>query len=730
MTPTTRIRIIWIVLAILVILAGLAAASPYLINTRVVKKQISKQVSEWMGLPVRVRGEPVVTVFPFLTIKLKDVRVSSNLGPGNPPLIIMDTLKSEMYWLPLLLGNFEVRRFNLVRPTFHLHERADGQTSWDLEKGTLFSPQKTSEGGLHLSEIKLGRFNINGGKARYINDRTGRDESFDEIDLAIVWPSTDRAATVEGTVEWRDRPIAIQARSDKPMELFASGLSPMSLSVQSELFSASLEGSAATMQDLQLEGDVVLQTPSLKDLLVWLDYPFKPMQAMGPASIKARANMVGASVAFADMALTLDDNRADGVLQLDFRRERGLIQGTLAYDGLDLSPYLQQFGGGKGLYEAPLSPQDLGQMDIDIRLSANSLKLGRVQLGRTAASLVTRNQQLSFSIGEAFAYGGRLEASLDMRPAKNDPSCLVGHLRAKANGILAGTLSSELVGEPFVTGTAIAEIDIQGEGKSPKESFEKSSGSLSMVLTDGSFNRFNLTSMQDAFVTGEEIEPDALYEGGTRFDVLSILGALADNRIQIEGLRMTAGDLALLGSANVNLTDGMLDFPGTLAQYRSSDPSTHSTEAPRQQYPFHLAGHYLQPSLVELKEEEKKQGSEPEKVSVPGVPDIAPDMVTPASKPEMKPEASPETMGDQEQAPDSTTEKPDSGSKSPEMTSDDTDEPSKLSETQNGRPDGKGGQTNSSETTLPDALGDAARDALQLPEKGIGLPNPLALPDN
>ena len=57
-----------------------------------------------MGLPVTVRGEPVVTVFPYLTVKLKDVEIASGLGGDEPPLVSTQTLRAEMYWLPLLIG--------------------------------------------------------------------------------------------------------------------------------------------------------------------------------------------------------------------------------------------------------------------------------------------------------------------------------------------------------------------------------------------------------------------------------------------------------------------------------------------------------------------------------------------------------------------------------------------------------------------------------------------------
>ncbi len=636
MTPTTRIRIIWIFIASLVILAGLAAATPYLINSRLVKNQISSQISSWMGLPVTVRGEPIVTVFPYLTVKLKEVEVGSNLPGEQAPLVSMDVLRAEMYWLPLVLGEFKVRRFSLINPQFSLVRRADGERSWDLEHGTLLAP-KGQGTGLSLSDISLGRFAISGGKARYADEISGRDEVFDDINLSVIWPSTGRAASVEGKFTWREEDIALEANSDRPMELITGGLSPLNLAIQSDRFSAQLDGTAATLSDLQLEGDFSFETQSLRKMLTWLGFELAPGENLGAASISGRANMVGASASFSEMALKLDDNQADGVLQLDFRRERGLVQGTLAYDQLNLSPYLSRLEGGPSVLERSLSPKDLGRMDIDVRLSANSLSLGAVTLGRTAASLVTRNQQLSLSIGEAFAYGGRLEASLEMRPSKTQTDHLVTVMRAKANGISAGTFAREISREPYVTGTALAEIDIQGEGRTLQETIRNAAGDLSMVITEGSMSHFNLEVMLDALQAGTDVEPDAIYEGGTRFDVLSVRGQVGENKIELGGLRLTAGNLALAGSAALSVDNFELDFPGTLAQYRSADPGTHSSEAPEAEYPFRLAGPLTQPILTQGNEQpqsgDKGNGNG---VSVPGVPDMAEDMEKELTKPQQE----------------------------------------------------------------------------------------------
>ena len=229
------------------------------------------------------------------------------------------------------------------------------------------------------------------------------------------------------------------------------------------------------------------------------------------------------------------------------------------------------------------------------------------------------DKQMSLSISEAFAYGGRLEASLEVRRSKAEADQMSGHLRAKANGILAGTFAREMVGRDFVTGTALAEIDLQGEGQQLGQIAKSANGDLSLVVTDGGLSNFNLDSMQNALETDGGVEPDALYEGGSSFDVLSIRGRIAEEKLQIDGLRVTSGKRALLGKAELNLLDMVLDFPGTMALYRSNDPTTHSTEEPIKKYDFYLKGPIAQP-LLTLHKAGDAPVSDTKDILVPGVP--------------------------------------------------------------------------------------------------------------
>ncbi|SFO08857.1 Uncharacterized protein involved in outer membrane biogenesis [Cohaesibacter marisflavi] len=623
MTKTIRIRILWSLLAFLVVIIGLVLATPYLINTKVVKKQIAEQISDWMGLPVTVSGEPVVTVFPYLTVKLRDVEIASGLGGDEPPLVSTQTLRAEMYWLPLLLGNFEVRRFHLMQPNLELIKDKDGAFSWDLRKGSLFKTDDDS-GRLTLSDVTLGNFRITGGVAHYQDRTTGEEERFSNVNMMFDWPSTEDLASINGSAIWRGEKVDLRAQSGKPMELFAGGLSPLSAKLSSPNFSVSFDGSAATISNFQFEGDFSFDTPALGALAQWLERPLPSDRDLGAASLSARANLIGASIALSDLDVKLDGNQINGVLQLDFRQERPMVQGTLASDDLDLGQFVRVPESIEDLMAYDLTKSKAAKVDFDIRISSSDLKLGSVNLGQAAASLMTRDNQVSFSIGEAYAYGGRLEATFNMRQKPDDPSIMICSLRAKANGVSAGGFTREMFGNEFLNGTALVEVDLQAEGTHVSDALADAHGSLSVVLTDGELQHFDMDVFETALQQEKGLDREKLHAGNARFDVLSVRGQVANQRLDVEGLRLTSGKRALLGAAQYGFATGELNFPGTLAIYKSSDPATHSTEPPEKEIPFLLRGSFDAPRISLRKVQDAVVPSD-EEILAPGVPaEIAP----------------------------------------------------------------------------------------------------------
>ncbi len=99
------------------------------------------------------------------------------------------------------------------------------------------------------------------------------------------------------------------------------------------------DGAMATRPTLKIEGATSADSPSLRRALQWIGKKPLPGGGFERFSLKAQTNVVGGTIALSAVNLELDGNVAEGVLT--FAADgRQTLQGTLAADELDLTPYL------------------------------------------------------------------------------------------------------------------------------------------------------------------------------------------------------------------------------------------------------------------------------------------------------------------------------------------------------------------------------------------------------
>ena len=95
---------------------------------------------------------------------------------------------------------------------------------------------------------------------------------------------------------------------------------------------------------------------------------------------------------------------------------RKTLQGTLAADTLDLTPYVSTVkllaANRREWSNGPISLDGLAGTDFDLRLSAAKVILADAKLGRTAIGANLRGGHLTVTIGEAQAYGGVIKGSV------------------------------------------------------------------------------------------------------------------------------------------------------------------------------------------------------------------------------------------------------------------------------------------------------------------------------
>src|SRR5262249_6044033 len=146
-----------------------------------------------------------------------------------------------------------------------------------------------------------------------------------------------------------------------------------------------------------------------------------PGGGFGRFTLKGQAKVVGRAISLSGVNVELDGNAAEGVLTYAANGQR-TWQGTLAADGLDLTPYVSTVrvmaANAREWDHGPLALDGLTGLEIDMRLSAAKVTLGRAHLGRTAVAASLRGGKLLVTVGEAQAYNGVIRGSLALTKAE------------------------------------------------------------------------------------------------------------------------------------------------------------------------------------------------------------------------------------------------------------------------------------------------------------------------
>jgi AsmA protein len=132
---------------------------------------------------------------------------------------------------------------------------------------------------------------------------------------------------------------------------------------------------------------VTIDSLSLRNALRWTGQPPPGSGGFGRFALKARANVVGASIALTNVNVELDGNVAEGVMTYA-NNGRQTLQATLAAGALDFTPYISTFrllaSGARDWNRQLFDLNSLSTTDLDMRLSAAKVTVGPTKLGRTA----------------------------------------------------------------------------------------------------------------------------------------------------------------------------------------------------------------------------------------------------------------------------------------------------------------------------------------------------------
>jgi AsmA protein len=450
--------------------------------------------------------------------------------------------------LPLLLQRFEIADLMMLRPQIHVTREADGESNWTPFIQTIARTMKPdADNQVSFSEIR-----IQDGTLTYEDAGNHASEKLNDIDLSLAWPSISRSFAATGQFDWRgERVDGAISISD-----FVAALSGDRSGLKARLSSAPLklafDGTVANRTSAMMEGTLTIDTASLRNALEWTGRAPPGSGGFGRFALKARANLVGASIALTNVNVELDGNVAEGVMTYS-NNGRQALQATLAADALDFTPYISTFrllaSGARDWNRQVFDLNALSTTDLDMRLSAARVTIGPSKLGRTAFGANLRDGTLALSVGEAQVFGGIARGSFSV--TRSDT---VADAKAQFQflDVDLQACASELFGINRLSGRGNLNVSLATSGSSPFGLAQTLDGTANLTGHDGAILGFNVEQLLKR-LERRPLSGGAFRSGTTPFDNLTVSVKFTEGIAALEDARMDgpASRVTLTGTASV-----------------------------------------------------------------------------------------------------------------------------------------------------------------------------------
>jgi AsmA protein len=565
-------RLGFVLLAITAAGAGILTTAGYLVSADTVREQAMREIRAVTGLAPVLRGTASVSLFPSGSVSFADVV----LGDPQHPALMAERLTARLRFFPLLIGRVEIADVSLERPTIAVDVDANGQTNWSGLIDALARSQKPgAPRTTAFSEMR-----IDNGTVMVRDPAHKISEDLSEVAFSLAWPSISKSFGATGRFVWHDEPVDASLTLADFAGALTGNRSGLKVRLAGAPLKAAFEGSLSMSPTLKIEGTLAADAPSLRNTLLWTGQKPLPGGGFGRFAIKAQTTVVGGTIGLSGVNVDLDGNTAEGVLT--FATDgRQTLQGTLAADTLDVTPYVSTVrlltANQREWTQTRIGLDGLSGIDADLRLSAANVIMSNAKIGRTAIGANLRSGHLVVTVGEAQAYGGVIKGSLSL--SNLEVGVDVRSQLQFTDVDLEGCLG-QLFGLRRLEGKGNISLSVEGSGDSVLAVTQTLTGTATLMGQNGALAGLNVEQLLRRLERRPLSGGGEFRTGSTPYDKIDVGLKIVNGTATVDDMKIdgAAVRLALAGSASIPERD--LDLKGTAALVVAARPGLAPFELP------------------------------------------------------------------------------------------------------------------------------------------------------
>jgi len=554
------------VAAVLGVVIAAAIVIPIAVPVWVYEGRVAALVKQATGRDLRVAGPVKLSIAPALGFAANDVSFANMPGGHAPDMVAVKQVRLRLQLWSLLHGAVVVSRVDLVRPVIALEVDKTGRPNWLFGLAASTAPASGAAGpaqtgsGLNNSSFTLRKVRIVDGNISYLDQRTGKTERLDGIDMTLLLHSLGGAFAGDGSAAWNRERVTFAVNIASPRALLVGAESLVAVKLAAAPVTLDFSGRVAGSPSLRLGGAIDIESSSLRRLAQWAGSPISLSgNSLGLLGVKGTVAITGTLTSFTDADISLDAIRAKGSISIDSAGVRPTLTGKLDVDRIDINPYLMPAtasatppAAAGGLAPTPSAAVPNGRTggaidlstlklaNIDFRLTVGGIVYHQFQIGPSAGNFRVKDGRLTAELSRMELYRGNGRGKVTVDGSGAVPS--VG-LDAALAQVQILPLAQATIGNGRLTGSGNLDIAVTARGGNWRDWINTLSGRGALHLANGRIEGVNLPALADS----------AARIGRDLISSLNVAGAL---NLLARGQINQVGPLALLSDAARSLTGG------------------------------------------------------------------------------------------------------------------------------------------------------------------------------
>ncbi len=515
---------------------------PYLLPASVEKSIVSSVLEKAFQRPVIISGDVAFSVLPNILLSANNIVVPAAENTELPVLVDIASLQLEVGAVPLLSNVLDISRLSIDQPVFRFSRDQQGRTNWQAYQAAnpVRAIRKPDFDWGWWHDLKIGDVRLNDGRLVF-DDRLLRHKITGQnlVLRASISRITgaDDGLSVDGGMDINGEAVRLQLDLGSMKRFLSGGRMPVIAELSAVPLTVRYQGTMAKRQYVVTEGQVSVDTPSVKRVEDWLGRVFaRPVS--GGLDWKFRFFANGNRTAFDDIRLEMGNGRYSGNLRLDAGSSGYRMDGVVSATNMDFGALSNVFSG-------------IGWLDGvagGVRLGWRKASFGDLKFdeGELRIALLPEKQRIELDLIRMAMYGGRASGLVKIvkREGMTSIDANVEVSRINSGNLLAGLRASA-----SLMGDANIRLGLFSVGSSTEEM-------LAALRGNGEFN-----IIQGA-VKSASLAEHLRVANRDALGFSQLIGSFSIDRGIVEGrdLLLKAEQLSLVGDGLVDLSSGEVNI--------------------------------------------------------------------------------------------------------------------------------------------------------------------------